>query len=67
MGSLWADYKVSALSAQAEYVFNIHDRTASFFYTWDELIYTPADRSRFTYSMRAGPVLTLVLAFNFRL
>lgn len=31
------------LSAQAEYVFNLHDRTASFFYTWDELIYSPTD------------------------
>jgi hypothetical protein len=24
-------------------VFNLHDRTASFFYTWDELIYSPTD------------------------
>lgn len=31
------------LSAQAEYVFNLDDRTASFFYTWDELIYSPTD------------------------
>jgi hypothetical protein len=31
------------LSAQAEYVFNLNDRTASFFYTWDELIYSPTD------------------------
>jgi hypothetical protein len=31
------------LSAQAEYVFNMRDRSASFFYTWDELIYSPTD------------------------
>jgi hypothetical protein len=31
------------LSAQAEYVFNMDNRTASFFYTWDELIYSPTD------------------------
>ena len=24
-------------------MFNLHDRTASFFYTWDELIYSPTD------------------------
>lgn len=31
------------LSAQAEYVFNLDDRNASFFYTWDEFVYSPAD------------------------
>jgi hypothetical protein len=31
------------LSAQAEYVFNLHDRASSFFYTWDELVYSPTD------------------------
>ncbi len=31
------------LSAQAEYVLNIDDRTSSFFYTWDEFIYSPTD------------------------
>jgi hypothetical protein len=31
------------LSLQAEYVFNLNDRTASFFYTWDEFIYSPTD------------------------
>jgi hypothetical protein len=31
------------LSAQAEYVFNMDNRTDSFFYTWDELIYSPTD------------------------
>ena len=31
------------LSAQAEYVFNLDDRSANFFYTWDELIYSPTD------------------------
>jgi hypothetical protein len=31
------------LSAQAEYVFNLDSRTESFFYTWDELIYSPTD------------------------
>jgi hypothetical protein len=36
-------HKRLQLSAQAEYVFNTDDRTASFFYTWDELIYSPTD------------------------
>lgn len=34
-------YKRVELSAQGEYVFNTGDRTASFFYTWNELVYAP--------------------------
>lgn len=36
-------YKRVGLFAQGEYVFNTNDRTASFFYTWDELTYSPTD------------------------
>jgi len=36
-------YKRLELSAQSEYVFNTYDSTASFFYTWDELTYSPTD------------------------
>jgi hypothetical protein len=36
-------YKRLELSAQSEYVFNTKDQTASFFYTWDEFTYSPAD------------------------
>jgi len=36
-------YKRFELSAQSEYVFNTDDRASSFFYTWDELTYSPTD------------------------
>ena len=36
-------YKRLELSAQSEYVFNTENRNASFFYTWDELVYSPTD------------------------
>jgi hypothetical protein len=36
-------YKRVELSAQGEYVFNADDRKASYFYTWDELVYSPTD------------------------
>jgi hypothetical protein len=36
-------YKRLELSSEGEYVFNTDDRTASFFYTWNELVYSPTD------------------------
>jgi hypothetical protein len=36
-------YKRVELSAQGEYVFNTDDRKVSYFYTWDELVYSPTD------------------------
>jgi hypothetical protein len=36
-------YRRIELSAQGEYVFNTEDRSASFFYTWDELVFSPTD------------------------
>jgi hypothetical protein len=36
-------YKRLALSAQSEYVFNTNHQGDSFFYTWDELTYSPTD------------------------
>jgi hypothetical protein len=36
-------YKRLELTAQGEYVLNTDDRAASFFYTWDELTYSPSD------------------------
>ena len=36
-------HKRLELSAQGEYVFNKDDRAASFFYTWNELTYSPTD------------------------
>jgi hypothetical protein len=41
--SISLTYKRLELSAQSEYVFNTDDRAASFFYTWDELTYSPTD------------------------
>jgi hypothetical protein len=36
-------YRRIELSAQGEYVFNTDDRKASYFYTWNELVYSPTD------------------------
>jgi hypothetical protein len=36
-------YKRVELSAQSEYVFNVDNRTNNFFYTWNELTYSPTD------------------------
>lgn len=36
-------YKRVELSAQGEYVFNTNDRNASYFYSWNELVYSPTD------------------------
>jgi len=36
-------YRRIELSAQGEYVFNTDDRNFNFFYTWNELVYSPSD------------------------
>lgn len=36
-------YKRVELSSEGEYVFNTDNRTASYFYTWNELVYSPVD------------------------
>ena len=36
-------YKQFELSVQGEYIFNTDDRTASYFYSWNELVYSPTD------------------------
>ena len=41
--SISLTYKRVELSAQSEYVFNIDNRTNNFFYTWNELTYSPTD------------------------
>lgn len=37
------DWKRFNLSSQGEYVANTSDRTKNFFYSWDELVYSPRD------------------------
>jgi hypothetical protein len=41
--SLALTYKRVELSAQSEYVFNTDNRASNFFYTWNELTYSPTD------------------------
>jgi len=41
--SISLSYKRVELSAQSEYVFNMDSRASNFFYTWNELTYSPAD------------------------
>ena len=41
--SISLTYKRVALSAQSEYVFNTDNRASNFFYTWNELTYSPTD------------------------
>jgi len=41
--SISLTYKRVVLSAQSEYVFNTDNRASNFFYTWNELTYSPTD------------------------
>jgi hypothetical protein len=36
-------YRRFELSAQGEYIFNTNNRTANYFYTWNEFVYSPTD------------------------
>jgi hypothetical protein len=56
--NLALSYKRFMLSSQSEYVFDAHDSSGNFFYTWSELTYSPWDW------LRAGLVIQRTKAYQ---